>query len=75
MRGDRQALRLFAEYNLYDAVNLRTLMAMAYNRLAAETAIPCAEVPVSWRGDVLYDISKILLGLVSDRAWPDRETR
>jgi uncharacterized protein YprB with RNaseH-like and TPR domain len=62
-RGDRSALRLFAEYNLYDAVNLRTLMALAYNRLLAETGIPCAEVPVSWRGDVLYDISKILLAL------------
>lgn len=63
VRGDRQALRLLAEYNLYDAVNLRTLMALAYNRLTAETGIPCAEVPVSWRGDVLYDISKILLAL------------
>jgi uncharacterized protein YprB with RNaseH-like and TPR domain len=63
VHGNREALRLFAEYNLYDAVNLRTLMALAYNRLAAETGIPCAEVPVSWRGDVLYDISKILLAL------------
>jgi uncharacterized protein YprB with RNaseH-like and TPR domain len=62
-RGNREALRLFAEYNLYDAVNLRTLMALAYNRLIAQAGIPCAEVSVSWRGDVLYDISKILLAL------------
>jgi uncharacterized protein YprB with RNaseH-like and TPR domain len=62
-RGNREALRLLAEYNLYDAVNLRTLMALGYNGLMAETGIPCAEVPVSWRGDVLYDISKILLAL------------
>lgn len=62
-RGDREALRRFAEYNLYDAVNLRTLMAMAYNRLAAASGIPCAPLPVSLRGDVLYDISKILLAL------------
>jgi len=62
-RGNREALRLLAEYNLYDAVNLRTLMALAYNRLTARTGIPCAEVPVSQRGDVLYDISKILLAL------------
>ena len=62
-RGNRQALRLFAEYNLYDAVNLRTLMAMAYNRLSAQSGVPCEEVAVSMRGDVLYDISKILLAL------------
>jgi uncharacterized protein YprB with RNaseH-like and TPR domain len=62
-RGNREALRLFAEYNLYDTVNLRTLMALAHNRLAAAWGIPAAEVPVSYRGDVLYDISKILLAL------------
>jgi uncharacterized protein YprB with RNaseH-like and TPR domain len=62
-RGNRQALRLLAEYNLYDAVNLRTLMALAYNRLAEGSGVPCEEMPVSWRGDVLYDISKILLAL------------
>jgi hypothetical protein len=38
-------------------------MAMAYNQLAARSGVPCLEVPVSWRGDVLYDISKILLAL------------
>ncbi|MDB4970167.1 MAG: hypothetical protein JWN44_5856 [Myxococcales bacterium] len=66
--GDRQALRRFAEYNLYDAVNLRTLMAYAYNALveskSAESPAlraPCVAVP--GRGDVLYDVSKILLAL------------
>jgi uncharacterized protein YprB with RNaseH-like and TPR domain len=62
-RGNRQALRLFAEYNLYDTVNLRTLMAMAYNRLSAAHGIDRAQVPVRGRGDVLYDISKLLLAL------------
>jgi uncharacterized protein len=68
--GDREALRRFAEYNLYDAVNLRTLMAWAYNELVAvETAAApalrasTAAVPVCGRGDVLYDVSKILLAL------------
>jgi hypothetical protein len=68
--GDRAALRIFAEYNLYDAVNLRTLMAFAYNELvAAESADAPAlssgrrALPVPGRGDVLYDVSKILLSL------------
>jgi hypothetical protein len=62
-RGNREALRRFAEYNLYDAVNLRTLMGMAYNLLSADAGIDAPAVPVSHRGDVLYDISKILLTL------------
>ncbi|HVU50707.1 MAG TPA: ribonuclease H-like domain-containing protein [Polyangia bacterium] len=68
--GDRTALRLFCEYNLYDVVNLRTLAAYAYNALAAEevAAAPAlrahvSALPVPRRGDVLYDVSKILLSL------------
>jgi uncharacterized protein len=63
LRGDRRALHLFAEYNLYDTVNLRPLLALAYNQLAAQTPIPCHPQPVDQRGDFLYDISKILLAL------------
>lgn len=68
--GDRAALRLFAEYNLYDVINLRTLMAHSYNAQAAveigrapslRARVPVLAVPR--RGDVLYDVSKILLGL------------
>jgi uncharacterized protein YprB with RNaseH-like and TPR domain len=61
--GDRGALRLFAEYNLYDVVNLRTLAAYAYNALSAEEEDGSAPLPVPLRGDVLYDVSKILLAL------------
>ena len=68
--GDRDALRRFAEYNLYDAINLRTLAAYAYNELveaqAARTPAvraSASSVNVPGRGDVLYDVSKILLGL------------
>jgi uncharacterized protein YprB with RNaseH-like and TPR domain len=68
--GDLQALRLFAEYNLYDVINLRTLMAYAYNAQAeAEIArapglrASVSPLPVPGRGDVLYDVSKILLAL------------
>jgi uncharacterized protein YprB with RNaseH-like and TPR domain len=68
--GDRSALRRFAEYNLYDVINLRTLMAYAYNAQAAveigkapslSARVPV--LPIPRRGDVLYDVSKILLGL------------
>jgi uncharacterized protein YprB with RNaseH-like and TPR domain len=66
--GDRAALRLFAEYNLYDVVNLRTLMAYAYNALVDVVDVPTVRtlaprLHVPERGDLLYDISRILLGL------------
>jgi uncharacterized protein YprB with RNaseH-like and TPR domain len=66
--GDRAALRVFAEYNLYDVVNLRTLMAYAYNALVDVIGAPavraCApKLDVPMRGDLLYDVSKVLLAL------------
>jgi len=68
--GDRSALRRFAEYNLYDVINLRTLMAYAYNAtIEAHAARAPAlrahveQVAVPGRGDLLYDVSKILLAL------------
>jgi hypothetical protein len=68
--GDRRALRLFSEYNLYDVINLRTLAAYAYNALVAEEtaqapalAARVQPLDVPARGDVLYDVSKILLAL------------
>ena len=61
--GDARALRLLGEYNLYDTINLRTLAAMAWNRLTAQNGFDEAALPVSYRGDVLYDVSKLLLAL------------
>jgi uncharacterized protein YprB with RNaseH-like and TPR domain len=68
--GDTRALRVFAEYNLYDVVNLRTLMAYAYNERAEHEMVLApalrrwvSPLPVPGRGDVLYDVSKILLTL------------
>lgn len=61
--GDKRALRLFAEYNLYDTVNLRTLGARGYNRMIDKLRIPADPVHEPGRGDVLYDVSKILLAL------------
>lgn len=67
-RGDREALRLFAEYNLHDVIHLRTLIAYAYNALVDEVDFPAVRarvrpIPVPTRGDVLYDVSKVLLSL------------
>jgi uncharacterized protein len=66
--GSQAALRLFAEYNLYDVIGLRSLAAIAYNAAvdaidapAVSNAVP--RLPVPGRGDVLYDVSKILLAL------------
>ncbi len=61
--GDAAALRLFAEYNLHDAVNLRTLMDLGYNRMLERLRLPADPVPVSERGDVRYDLTKLLLAL------------
>ena len=63
LAGEEAALRLFAEYNLHDAVNLRTLMAMGYNRLVERLRLPAEPIPVRERGDVRYDMTKLLLAL------------
>ncbi len=61
--GDRQALIKLAEYNLYDTVNLRTLAALGWNRMVERCGFGELALPVSHRGDVLYDVSQILLSL------------
>ncbi len=62
-QGDPGALRLLAEYNLHDAVNLRTLMDLGYNRMIERLRLPAAPVKVSERGDFRYDMTKALLAL------------
>jgi hypothetical protein len=59
--GDERALRLFAEYNLYDTVNLRTLLGLGYNRMIERLGLPAPAVTVSHRGDVLYDLTRELM--------------
>jgi hypothetical protein len=61
--GDRAALRLLVEYNLHDAVNLRTLAALGYNRIVERLGLPAEPVPVSHRGDWLLDMSRQILAL------------
>lgn len=61
--GDADALRLLAEYNLHDAVNLRPLMDLGYNRIVERLRLPAEPVPVAERGDFRYDMTKVLLAL------------
>ena len=58
--GEPGALRLLAEYNLYDAIHLRTLMDRGYNRMLARLRLPAAPVRVAEPGDFRYDVSKAL---------------
>jgi uncharacterized protein len=65
--GEPGALRLLAEYNLYDAVNLKALAALGYNRMVERLALPADPIPRWERGDVLYDVSKLVLALPEAR--------
>ncbi|XXF81403.1 ribonuclease H-like domain-containing protein [Myxococcaceae bacterium GXIMD 01537] len=60
-RGDVEALRFLVEYNLYDSFQLRSLMEMAYNRAADDLHQDVPRLTVFDRGEVLYDVSRILL--------------
>lgn len=60
-RGDIEALRFLVEYNLYDAFNLRTLMDVIYNRAIDELALPENKLAVFDRGDILYDVTKVVM--------------
>ncbi len=63
LAGEPGALRLLAEYNLHDAVNLRTLMGLGYNRMVERLRLPAAPVGVSEPGDMRCDVTKLVLGL------------
>jgi uncharacterized protein YprB with RNaseH-like and TPR domain len=65
LAGDAGALRLLAEYNLHDAVNLRALMDAGYNRMVERLRLPSPPpaLRVSERGDHRYDLTKLLLAL------------
>lgn len=61
--GDRGALRTLAEYNLYDAVNLKGLMTLGYNRMLERHELPGAPVAAWQRGEVLHELSRQLLAI------------
>lgn len=59
-----RALQILVEYNLYDAINLRTLLEWSINRAAElNTWDGWERQPVFERGEVLYDVSRLLLDL------------
>jgi len=59
--GDAAALRRLVEYNLYDAVNLRTLADLGYNRMVERLRLPAPPLRVAEQGDWRYDLTKALL--------------
>lgn len=61
--ADLEALRFLVEYNLYDTIQLRTLLERAFNQAVESSGWPDARLPVFDRGDVLYDVSRYLLDI------------
>lgn len=61
--GDIEALRFLVEYNLYDSFQLRSLMDRGYNLAVQKLALDEPRLTVFDRGDVLYDVSRLLLDL------------
>lgn len=62
--GDIEALRFLVEYNLYDAFQLRSLADHGYNLATGKLAFDDEpQLSVFDRGEVLYDVSKLLLEL------------
>ena len=61
----RDALRLLAEYNLYDAISLKAVLEHCEARLWARAGFDPGPRPAHGfeRGDVLYDISRLVLDL------------
>ncbi|HEY8209008.1 MAG TPA: ribonuclease H-like domain-containing protein [Myxococcaceae bacterium] len=61
--GDLGPLRVLVEYNAYDAINLRGVLDRGYNRAVERLSFDGERVPEFERGDVLYDLSRLLLAL------------
>jgi len=56
-----EALRILVEYNLYDAVNLRSVLEWTVWRLAELSGWTVERGRTFERGDVLYDVSRLVL--------------
>ncbi len=62
-RGDAAALRLLVEYNLHDAVNLRALADLGYNRMIERLRLPAPPVRAPEPGDLRAEVARALLAL------------
>ncbi len=61
--ADVEALRFLVEYNLYDSFQLRALLDRVYNHAIDLLALDAPRRRVFDRGEILYDVSKLLLQL------------
>jgi uncharacterized protein len=61
-----EALRFLVEYNLYDAINLRSLLELFYNRSVEALSCAAPRLAVFERGEVLYELSKLIMALGPD---------
>lgn len=66
--GQIELLRLLAEYNAYDAIHLRSVLEHSYNRIVERWALGEPPLRVFERGDVLYDLTKLLTALEPTQA-------
>ena len=64
-RGELEALRFLVEYNLYDSFQLRSIAEIGYNRAAELLACEEPRLSIFDRGELLYNLSKLLLQLGS----------
>ena len=58
-----EGLRLLVEYNLYDAINLKSVLEHSINRVADQADWPRPYERPFERGETLYDLSQLLLNL------------
>jgi uncharacterized protein len=61
--GDIEALRFLVEYNLYDAFQLRGVIDRLFNESAMRLGFEARRLPEFDRGDILYDVTKVLMAL------------
>ena len=60
---DPKGLRLLIEYNLYDAINLRSVLEATMWRVVEDYRWELERTPIFERGDVLYDLSRLVLSV------------
>ncbi len=63
--SDTQLLRKLVEYNIYDTIQLRSLVEIVFNKLVENLGFQNKRIPVFERGDILYDASRHILDCTS----------